>query len=171
LPTSAATQNFTAARHGNIVVVRTQELLIKTARSSCRVEVTLLVRGPEVRTTPWKCWIRPDLVNRIAEAASPHFNTTIVAGGPGRSMLTPAGRSASRRFRVRPHGTTDEAFNQAPRRRLTLRTGRAPRSSTHTPPQTAQLFVAAKCGGRAASRWFIENGARLIAPTWLQRYD
>ena len=158
----------------NIVVVGAKNSSAKAALQLTRAgaNVTLLVRGPEVSDSV-KYWIRPDLVNRIAEGRiTAHFNTTIVAIRPGAvDVLTPAGPL------IVPTDFVYALTGYHPDEALLGRLGvepdpadeaRAPLFDPATHETTRPgLFVAGTvCGGRATSRWFIENGrhhAQLIA--------
>ena len=158
----------------NIVVVGAKNSSAKAALQLTRAgaTVTLLVRGPEVSDSV-KYWIRPDLVNRIAEGRiTAHFNTTITAITPTAvEVLTPDGP------RTIPTDFVYALTGYHPDEALLGRLGiepdpadeaRAPLFDPATHETTRPgLFVAGTvCGGRATSRWFIENGrhhAQLIA--------
>ena len=158
----------------NIVVVGAKKSSAKAAMQLARAgaKVTLLVRGPAVSDSV-KYWIRPDLINRIAEGRiTAHFNTTITAIEPDAvEVLTPDGP-----LRV-PTDFVYALTGYHPDEALLGRLGvepdpadeaRAPLFDPATHETTRPgLFVAGTvCGGRATSRWFIENGrhhAQLIA--------
>ena len=156
-----------------VVVIGAKNSAAKAALSCYRhgADVTLLVRGPEV-TTSVKYWIRPDLLNRIADGAiTAHYNTTVAritpdavhAIGPEGSLTVPADAVLAltgyhpdfellERVGVRLEGDARvPAFDES-----TMETNRA------------GLYLAGTvCGGLNTSRWFIENGrihaARLAA--------
>ncbi|MBH8560261.1 YpdA family putative bacillithiol disulfide reductase [Hymenobacter negativus] len=158
----------------HVVVIGAKNSSAKAALQLTRAgaKVTLIVRGPEVSNSV-KYWIRPDLINRIAEGRiTAHFNSTVTAIHPEAiEILTPDGpltiptdfvyaltgyhpdEALLGRFRVEPD-PTDEAcaplFNP----------------QTHETSRRGVFVAGTVCGGRATSRWFIENGrhhAQLIA--------
>ena len=158
----------------HVVVIGAKNSSAKAALQLTRAgaTVTLLVRGPEISDSV-KYWIRPDLINRIAEGRiTARFNAAVTAITPEAvEVRTPDGplripadfvyaltgyhpdEALLGRLGVEPD-PTDEA--------------RAPRFNPATHETTRPgLFVAGTvCGGRATSRWFIENGrhhAQLIA--------
>ena len=158
----------------NVVVIGAKNSSAKAALQLTRAgaQVTLIVRGSAVSDSV-KYWIRPDLVNRIAEGRiTAHFNTTITAITPeGVEVLTPDGP------RTIPTDFVYALTGYHPDEALLGRLGvepdpadeaRAPLFDPATHETTRPgLFVAGTvCGGRATSRWFIENGrhhAQLIA--------
>lgn len=139
--------------------------------------VTLVYRGPEI-SPKVKYWIRPDLVNRIAEGSiTAHFNAQV---------------TAIREDTLGIH--TPEGDIDIPNDVVLAMTGYHPDYSlfetfgidveddeAETPvfdPATHEtnkkgLFIAGTvCGGRRTSRWFIENGrhhATLIASNLAER--
>ena len=158
----------------HVVVVGAKNSSAKAALQLTRAgaNVTLLVRGPEISNSV-KYWIRPDLVNRIAEGRiTAHFNTSITAITPDAvEVLTPEG---PRRI------ATDYVYaltGYHPDETLLGRLGiepdpadeaRAPLfdPATHQTSRPGVFVAGTVCGGRATSRWFIENGrhhAQLIA--------
>ena len=161
-----------AAQH--VVVIGAKNSSAKAALQLTRAgaTVTLIVRGPAISDSV-KYWIRPDLVNRIAEGRiTAHFNTTITAITPEAvEVLTPDGP------RTIPTNFVYALTGYHPDEVLLGRLGvepdpadeaRAPLFDPATHETTRPgLFVAGTvCGGRATSRWFIENGrhhAQLIA--------
>ena len=161
-----------AAQH--VVVVGAKNSSAKAALQLTRAgaRVTLLVRGPEISSSV-KYWIRPDLVNRIAEGRiTAHFNTTITAFTPGAvEVRTPDGPLTIATDFV--YALTGYHPDEALLGRLGVEPdpaddARAPLFDPATHQTTRPgLFVAGTvCGGRATSRWFIENGrhhAQLIA--------
>ncbi|GAB3331367.1 YpdA family putative bacillithiol disulfide reductase [Hymenobacter humi] len=158
----------------NVVVVGAKNSSAKAALQLTRAgaKVTLIVRGPEVSNSV-KYWIRPDLVNRIAEGRiTAHFNTTITAIRPEAvEVLTPEGPLTIATDFV--YALTGYLPDEALLGRLGVEPdpadeARAPLFDPATHETTRPgLFVAGTvCGGRATSRWFIENGrhhAQLIA--------
>ena len=161
-----------AAQH--VVVIGAKNSSAKAALQLTRAgaTVTLIVRGPAISDSV-KYWIRPDLVNRIAEGRiTAYFNTTITAIHPEAvDVLTPDGP------RTIPTNFVYALTGYHPDEVLLGRLGvepdpadeaRAPLFDPATHETTRPgLFVAGTvCGGRATSRWFIENGrhhAQLIA--------
>ncbi|MDQ2770077.1 MAG: YpdA family putative bacillithiol disulfide reductase [Bacteroidota bacterium] len=158
----------------NVVVVGAKNSSAKAALQLTRAgaKVTLVVRGPEISNSV-KYWIRPDLVNRIAEGRiTAHFNASIAAITPTAvEILTPEG---PRRI------ATDYVYaltGYHPDETLLGRLGiepdpadeaRAPLfdPATHQTSRSGVFVAGTVCGGRATSRWFIENGrhhAQLIA--------
>jgi thioredoxin reductase (NADPH) len=158
----------------HVVVIGAKNSSAKAALQMTRAgaNVTLIVRGPAISDSV-KYWIRPDLVNRIAEGRiKAHFNTTITAITPEAiEVLTPDGP-----LRI-PTDFVYALTGYHPDEALLGRLGvepdpadeaRAPLFDPATHETTRPgLFVAGTvCGGRATSRWFIENGrhhAQLIA--------
>ena len=158
----------------NVVVIGAKNSSAKAALQMARAgaNVTLLVRGAAISDSV-KYWIRPDLVNRIAEGRiTAHFNTTITAITPTAvEVHTPDGP------RTIPTDFVYALTGYHPDEALLGRLGvepdpadeaRAPLFDPFTHETTRPgLFVAGTvCGGRATSRWFIENGrhhAQLIA--------
>ena len=158
----------------NVVVIGAKNSSAKAALQLTRAgaRVTLIVRGPAVSDSV-KYWIRPDLVNRIAEGRiTAHFNTTVTAIRPGAiDVHTPDGLLAVPTDFV--YALTGYHPDEALLGRLGIEPNpadeaRAPLFDPATHETTRPgLFVAGTvCGGRATSRWFIENGrhhAQLIA--------
>ena len=158
----------------HIVVVGAKNSSAKAALQLTRAgaKVTLLVRGPEISSSV-KYWIRPDLINRIAEGRiTAHFNSTITAiNSKAVEILTPGGPLTIPTDFV--YALTGYHPDEALLGRLGIEPDPhdeacAPRFDPATHQTTRPgLFVAGTvCGGRATSRWFIENGrhhAQLIA--------
>ena len=158
----------------HIVVVGAKNSSAKAALQLTRAgaKVTLLVRGPAISDSV-KYWIRPDLLNRIAEGRiTAHFNTTITAiTSEAVEISTPAGPLTVPTDFV--YALTGYHPDEALLGRLGIEPdpadeARAPLFDPATHETTRPgLFVAGTvCGGRATSRWFIENGrhhAQLIA--------
>lgn len=125
-------------------------------------EVTLVHRGPEVSPSV-KYWIRPNLLNRIAEGAiRAYFRTTVTAIRPDSLVLaTPEG----------PREIANDAVlaltGYRPDYALLERFGIATEGPRRVPvhdPETLEtnrrgVFMAGTVlGGLDTSRWFIENG-------------
>jgi thioredoxin reductase (NADPH) len=158
----------------NVVVIGAKNSSAKAALQMTRAgaRVTLIVRGPEISDSV-KYWIRPDLVNRIAEGRiTAHFNTTVTAiTSAAIEVLTPDGPLTIPTDFV--YALTGYHPDEALLGRLGVEPdpadeARAPLFDPATHQTTRPgLFVAGTvCGGRATSRWFIENGrhhAQLIA--------
>ena len=158
----------------HVVVVGAKNSSAKAALQLTRAgaRVTLLVRGPEISDSV-KYWIRPDLVNRIAEGRiTAHFHTAITAITPEAvEVLTPNGP-----LRI-PADYVYALTGYHPDEALLGRLGiepdpadeaRAPLfdPATHETNRPGVFVAGTVCGGRATSRWFIENGrhhAQLIA--------
>lgn len=157
-----------------VVVIGAKNSSAKAALQLTRAgaHVTLIVRGPAVSDSV-KYWIRPDLVNRIAEGRiTAHFNTTVVAIRPGAvEVRTPAGPLTVPADFV--YALTGYQPDEALLGRLGVEPdpadeARAPlfNPATHETTRPGLFVAGTVCGGRATSRWFIENGrhhAQLIA--------
>jgi thioredoxin reductase (NADPH) len=157
-----------------VVVIGAKNSAAKAALALTRAgaQVTLLVRGSEVSQSV-KYWIRPDLLNRIAEGRiTAHFNAQITEITPAAvHFTTPVGPGSAPVDFV--YALTGYVPDEALLGRLGIEPdpndeARAPLFDPATHQTTRPgLFVAGTvCGGRATSRWFIENGrhhAQLIA--------
>ncbi|WP_426058379.1 YpdA family putative bacillithiol disulfide reductase [Hymenobacter sp. B1770] len=158
----------------NVVVIGAKNSSAKAALQLTRAgaKVTLIVRGPEVSNSV-KYWIRPDLVNRIAEGRiKAYFNTTVTAITPEAiEILTPEGPLTIATNFV--YALTGYHPDEALLGRLGVEPdpadeARAPLfdPTTHETTRPGLYVAGTVCGGRATSRWFIENGrhhAQLIA--------
>ena len=158
----------------NVVVIGAKNSSAKAALQMTRAgaKVTLIVRGSEISNSV-KYWIRPDLINRIAEGRiTAHFNTTVAAITPGAiEVLTPAGPLTIPTDFV--YALTGYHPDEALLGRLGIEPdpadeARAPLfdPATHQTTRSGVFVAGTVCGGRATSRWFIENGrhhAQLIA--------
>ena len=157
----------------DVVVIGAKNSAAKAALQLARAgaRVTLLVRGAEISESV-KYWIRPDLINRIAEGRiRAHFQTQILEIRPGAvDVMTPAGpRTVPADFvyaltGYRPDYRLLEAL-QVP---IGADEARTPRfdPDTHESARPGVFLAGTVCGGLLTSRWFIENGrhhARLIA--------
>ena len=156
-----------------VVVIGAKNSAAKAALQLTRAgaRITLLVRGPEVSESV-KYWIRPDLLNRIAEGRiTAYFNTQIVAIRPEAvDILTPDGpRSVRADFVYALTGyRPDYALLDALGVPIADDEARTPRfdPNTHESARPGVYLAGTVCGGLHTSRWFIENGrhhAQLIA--------
>jgi len=157
-----------------VVVIGAKNSSAKAALQMTRAgaKVTLIVRGPEISNSV-KYWIRPDLINRIAEGRiTAHFNTAVTAIMPEAiEVLTPDGP-----LRI-PTNFVYALTGYHPDEALLGRLGVEPdpadeacaplfNPATHETTRPGLFVAGTVCGGRATSRWFIENGrhhAQLIA--------
>lgn len=159
----------------NVVVVGAKNSSAKAALALTRAgaRVTLVVRGPAVADTV-KYWIRPDLLNRIAEGRiTAYFNTTIDAITPHTvAVTTPEGPrtiAADYVYALTGYQPDYSLLIDALALPLDENDAAQPPIFDPTTHQTARpgVYVAGTvCGGLATSRWFIENGrhhAQLIA--------
>lgn len=149
----------------DVLVVGAKNSAAKAALSLHRAgaRVTLAVRGEDLSPSI-KYWIRPDLLNRIAEGSiAAHFGTVVTAIRPGEADLsTPHGPRTVRADFVylltgyRPDypllGALGVPIGDDP--------ARTPVYDAETMESArAGVYVAGTvCGGLATSRWFIENG-------------
>jgi len=158
----------------SVVVIGAKNSAAKAALQLTRAgaNVTLIVRGPEVSPSV-KYWIRPDLLNRIAEGRiTAHFNTCVVAICPEAvEVQTPSGPltvPASHVYALTGYHPDETLLGALGIEPDPNDEARAPLFNPATQETTRPgVFVAGTvCGGRATSRWFIENGrhhAQLIA--------
>ncbi len=159
----------------DVVVVGAKNSSAKAALSLTRAgaRVSLVVRGPEVSESV-KYWIRPDLLNRIAEGRiRAYFNARITAITPTTvEVLTPDGPAslpADHVYALTGYRPDYELLTS--RLELPLDEtdpARPPRfdPATHESGRPGVYLAGTVCGGLATSRWFIENGrhhAQLIA--------
>ena len=157
-----------------VVVVGAKNSAAKAALSLYRAgaHATLVVRGAEVSPSV-KYWIRPDLLNRIAEGSiDARFNTAVTAITP--DAVETSGPDGPQKI---PADAVYLLTGYRPDYGLlgALGVATAPDDPARTPvydPATMEtnrpgVYVAGTvCGGLATSRWFIENGrahAALIA--------
>ncbi|QKG54183.1 YpdA family putative bacillithiol disulfide reductase [Hymenobacter sp. BRD67] len=158
-----------------VVVVGAKNSSAKAALALTRAgaRVTLVVRGAAVADTV-KYWIRPDLINRIAEGRiTAYFNTTIDAITPHSvEVTTPNGpRSIPADYVYALTGYRPDYSLLIDALALPLDESDPAKPPVFDPEthETARpgVYVAGTvCGGLATSRWFIENGrhhAQLIA--------
>ncbi|WP_375416274.1 YpdA family putative bacillithiol disulfide reductase [uncultured Hymenobacter sp.] len=156
-----------------VVVIGAKNSAAKAALQLTRAgaRVTLLVRGPEVSESV-KYWIRPDLLNRIAEGRiKAHFSTQIVGIRPNAvDIRTPDGPLSVRADFVyaltgyRPDYPLLAALDVP----IADDEARTPLHdpATHESARPGVYLAGTVCGGLHTSRWFIENGrhhAQLIA--------
>ena len=133
--------------------------------------VTLVHRGPEV-SPKVKYWIRPDLVNRIAEGSiSAHFGSSVTAIHDEHIELqTPDGelQLANDVVLALTGYQPDYRFFDLLGIETDTDPAQTPRydEATHETNRLGIYIAGTVCGGRHTSRWFIENGrhhAALIA--------
>ncbi|TGE20478.1 YpdA family putative bacillithiol disulfide reductase [Hymenobacter aquaticus] len=149
----------------HVVVVGAKNSAAKAALQLVRAgaQVTLVVRGAAVSESV-KYWIRPDLLNRIAEGRiRALFHTTIQRIGPaGVEVLTPDGPETL------PADFIYALTGYRPDYSLLAALGVAcQEDAARTPTHDAETFETNRpgvyvagtvCGGLNTSRWFIENG-------------
>jgi thioredoxin reductase (NADPH) len=149
----------------SVIVVGAKNSSAKAALQLARAgaQVTLVVRGPEIAESV-KYWIRPDLVNRIAEGRiKALFNTTIEAIRPGEVdvMTENAPQTLPASFVYALTGYRPDYSLLAA---LGIDTQPdAARTPWHDPEtfetnRTSVYLAGTVCGGLHTSRWFIENG-------------
>ena len=165
----------------HVVVVGAKNSSAKAALQLRRAgaHVTLVVRGPEVSASV-KYWLRPDLVNRIAEGAiAARFGTVVTAIRPGEIDVMEADASGVGVPATLPADAVYLLVGYRPDYPLLDACGvpldpADPALPPAYDPETFEtlrpgVFVAGTvCGGLATSRWFIENGrfhAQRIAET------
>ena len=157
----------------DVVVIGAKNSAAKAALQLARAgaRVTLLVRGAEISESV-KYWIRPDLINRIAEGRiKAYFQTRIEAIRPGAvEVLTPDGPvTVPTDFVYALTGyRPDYALLEALGVPLAEDEAHTPRYNpdTHESARPGVYLAGTVCGGLNTSRWFIENGrhhAQLIA--------
>ncbi len=163
----------------DVVVIGAKNSAAKAALQLTRAgaRVSLLVRGPEVSESV-KYWIRPDLLNRIAEGRiRAHFQTQILEIRPGAvEIVTPDGpRTVPADFVYALTGYRPDypllAALQVPVADDDARTPLFD-PETHESARPGVYLAGTVCGGLHTSRWFIENGrhhAQLIARQLQQR--
>ena len=157
----------------DVVVIGAKNSAAKAALQLVRAgaRVTLLVRGAQISESV-KYWIRPDLINRIAEGRiKAHFQTQVVAIRPGEvEALTPEGAvivPADYVYSLTGY-RPDYALLEALHVPLADDAARTPlyNPDTHESARPGIYLAGTVCGGLNTSRWFIENGrhhAQLIA--------
>jgi thioredoxin reductase (NADPH) len=157
----------------DVVVIGAKNSAAKAALQLVRAgaRVTLIVRGSQISESV-KYWIRPDLVNRIAEGRiKAHFQTQVVAIRPSEvDVLTPEGAitvPANYVYSLTGY-RPDYALLEALTVPLADDEARTPlyNPDTHESARPGVYLAGTVCGGLNTSRWFIENGrhhAQLIA--------
>ncbi|NND70288.1 MAG: YpdA family putative bacillithiol disulfide reductase [Rhodothermales bacterium] len=149
----------------NVTIIGGKNSAAKAALDCYRhgANVTMVIRGPEI-TDSVKYWIKPDLINRIAEGSiAAFFNATISAIGESSvAISTPEGHHQIDTDWVlamtgyRPDYALLETFG--------IDTGD---DEHRTPIHDANSFETNRpgvylagtvCGGLKTSKWFIENG-------------
>jgi thioredoxin reductase (NADPH) len=159
----------------DVVVVGAKNSSAKAALALTRAgaRVTLVVRGAAVADTV-KYWIRPDLLNRIAEGRiTAYFNTTIDAITPHTvALTTPEGpRTIAADYVYALTGYRPDYSLLINALALPLDESDLAQPPifdplTHESARPGVYVAGTVCGGLATSRWFIENGrhhAQLIA--------
>ena len=157
----------------DVVVIGAKNSAAKAALQLTRAgaRVTLLVRGADVSESV-KYWIRPDLLNRIAEGRiTAHFQTQLVAiRSAAVDVLTPAGplRIPADFVYALTGYRPDYALLDALGVPIAEDEARTPAyaPATHESARPGVYLAGTVCGGLLTSRWFIENGrhhAQLIA--------
>ncbi len=149
----------------NVAIIGAKNSAAKAALKCHRygAKVTMIVRGTEIAPTV-KYWIRPDLINRIAEGAiSAYFNSNVteitdntitIVSPDGETVLDNdvvlalTGYHPDYEF-LRGLGIGIEADAvETPTHS----------SSTFETNRRGVFLAGTVCGGRHTSRWFIENG-------------
>lgn len=158
----------------SVVVIGAKNSAAKAALQLARAgaSVTLLIRGSEVSPSV-KYWIRPDLLNRIAEGRiKAYFNAQITKITPTAVHLTtpdgPAQVPAAFVYALTGYRPDEALLNRLGIEPDPADDARAPlfNPATHETNRPGVFVAGTVCGGRATSRWFIENGrhhAQLIA--------
>ncbi|MBC7447589.1 MAG: YpdA family putative bacillithiol disulfide reductase [Hymenobacteraceae bacterium] len=159
-------------QRGLVIGAKNSAAKAALALARAGADVTLIIRGAQVSDSV-KYWIRPDLLNRIAEGRiGVRYESIVTAIRAGETdLLTLAGpETLPADFVYALIGyQPDYAFLAALGVPLDEVDPAAPPAFDPTTHQTTRpgLYVAGTvCGGRATSRWFIENGrhhAQLIA--------
>ena len=158
----------------HVVVVGAKNSAAKAALALARAgaAVTLIVRGEQVSDSV-KYWIRPDLLNRIAEGRiTALYQTCVTAIGP--TSVEVAGPGGVRTLAAdHVYALTGYLPDYALLTALGIKTDEADPAAppcfnplTHETNRPGVYVAGTVCGGRHTSRWFIENGrhhAQLIA--------
>ncbi len=159
-------------QRGLVIGAKNSAAKAALALARAGAEVTMIIRGAALSESV-KYWIRPDLVNRIAEGKiGAHYQSTLTAIRPTEAdVQTPSGlQTLPAEFVYALTGyqpdyslltalgvPLDEADPAAPP---------AFDAATHQTRRPGVYVAGTVCGGRATSRWFIENGrhhAQVIA--------
>ena len=159
-------------QRGLVIGAKNSAAKAALALARAGADVTLIVRAAALSDSV-KYWIRPDLLNRIAEGRiGALYDTCLTAIRPGEADLrTPAGpRTVPADFIYALIGyQPDYALLAAlgvPLNPLDPAAPPAFNPATQETPRPGLYVAGTICGGRATSRWFIENGrhhAQLIA--------
>ncbi|TGE19680.1 YpdA family putative bacillithiol disulfide reductase [Hymenobacter elongatus] len=149
----------------SVVVIGAKNSAAKAALQLVRAgaQVTLVVRGAAISESV-KYWIRPDLINRIAEGRiRALFTTTVVAiSAESVQVLTPEGPQTLPADFVYALTGYRPDYSLLAALGITFQQDVA-RTPSHNPEtfetNRAGVYVAGTvCGGLNTSRWFIENG-------------
>jgi thioredoxin reductase (NADPH) len=148
-----------------VVVIGAKNSAAKAALQLVRAgaQVTLVVRGAAVSDSV-KYWIRPDLLNRIAEGRiRALYNATVErVSAAGVTVSTPEGSQTLPADFIYALTGYRPDYNLLEALGISFQDD-APRTPTHN-PETFEtnrpgVFLAGTvCGGLNTSRWFIENG-------------
>ncbi|MEL6615255.1 MAG: YpdA family putative bacillithiol disulfide reductase [Bacteroidota bacterium] len=147
-----------------VVVIGAKNSAAKAALECNRhgADVTLVIRGTEVGPTV-KYWIRPDLINRIAEGAiTAHYETTVERITPEAvHVATPDGPLAIPADAVLALIGYHPDFSFLSDLGIDLDgDAQVPvfEDETMETNRPGVYLAGTVCGGRNTSRWFIENG-------------
>ncbi|TGE26391.1 YpdA family putative bacillithiol disulfide reductase [Hymenobacter metallicola] len=149
----------------SVVVIGAKNSAAKAALQLVRAgaQVTLVVRGSAVSDSV-KYWIRPDLLNRIAEGRiRAYYQTTVHHIGPDSvGLLTPEGPVELLAHYVYALTGYRPDYSLLANLGITFQDDAA-RTPTHNPDtfetnQPGVYLAGTVCGGLNTSRWFIENG-------------
>ncbi len=141
--------------------------------------VTMVIRGPEVGPTV-KYWIRPDLVNRIAEGSiKAHFSAQVTHIHEDRlEVNTPDGPIEIKNDVVLALTGYHPDYTFLNHLGVAIEDDETDTPSfdadTHETNREGVFIAGTVCGGRHTSRWFIENGrhhAALIATELSRRLE
>ena len=149
----------------NVAIIGAKNSAAKAALQCYRygAKVTMIVRGSEIGPTV-KYWIRPDLINRIAEGSiQAHFNSNVVKITPDELEFNgPNGlqRISNDIVLALTGYHPDYTFLKQAGIAIQEDAVETPVYNENTfETNRAGLFLAGTvCGGRHTSRWFIENG-------------
>ncbi len=159
-------------QRGLIIGAKNSAAKAALALARAGAEVSLVIRGAAVSDSV-KYWIRPDLLNRIAEGRiGAFYESHLTAIRPGEAdILTPGGPlTVAADFIYALIGyQPDYSLLHALSIPLDDLDPAAPPAfdpATHQTRHPGVYVAGTVCGGRATGRWFIENGrhhAKLIA--------
>jgi len=156
--------------HQKLAVIGASNSAIDAALECWRkgAEVSLIVRGPEVGSRV-KYWVRPDIINRIAEGSiRAHYNSRVKEIKEGEIIVdTPQGEiQIPNDFVLALIGyRPDFGFLEQLGIELSKDGNRLPTYDPETMETNIKgLFLAGViCGGMETHKWFIEN-SRIHAP-------